>query len=77
MCESFMSLYNRNSWSSMHGRRTRNNLHWILQAIGCILAFAGMIILYNSRGFRIRSMHAQLGEFLKHIWTNWAILYNY
>lgn len=56
-----MALYNRNSWSDMHGRRSRSNLHWILQAIGWSMAYAGMFILYNYRGFQIASIHSQLG----------------
>lgn len=63
MCESLMSLYKPNSWSSMHSIRTRKNLHWILQAIGGSLAMAGMIILYSLRGFQIRSIHSQLGKY--------------
>lgn len=61
MAESLLSLYKQNAWSSLHQRRTKNHLHWILQVLGCGFAFAGMWILYEARGIRIRSIHAKLG----------------
>lgn len=61
MAESLLSLYKQNSWSGLHQRRTKNHLHWILQVLGCAFAFAGMWILYDARGIRIRSTHAKLG----------------
>lgn len=61
MCESIMSLYQHNSWSGLHTRRTQTHLHWILQALGSGMAIAGMVLYYLDRTHNIVSLHARLG----------------
>lgn len=62
MCESILSLYKQNSWSTVHCKRTKTNLHWILQAIGSTMAIAGMVVEYLTRQSHFRSIHSQLGK---------------
>lgn len=61
MAESIVSLYRHNSWTGHHARRTKNNLHWVLQAVGCAFAIAGMVVLYLDRDVHFVSLHSQLG----------------
>lgn len=61
MAESIISLYKHNSWSGHHGRRTKNNVHWILQLGGVGFAIAGMVVLFVERDVHFVSVHSQLG----------------
>lgn len=61
MCESIMSLYQHNSWSALHTRKTQTHLHWILQALGSGMAIAGMIVYVVDRQHHFISLHARLG----------------
>lgn len=81
MAESIMCFYEHNSWTKHHGRRTRSNLHWILQVIGCSFAIAGSWILYDARRVHFISIHSVTGMvslvfsvvgMLNGIWAHWA-----
>lgn len=61
MCEAIMSLYQQNSWTVLHTKRTKTNLHWILQAIGSTMAIAGMVVYFVHRNQHFVSIHSKLG----------------
>lgn len=63
MTEAILSLYHLNSWSRLHCRRTRNNIHWILQVIGSALALAGMTVEFQLNVNHLLSIHAWTGIF--------------
>lgn len=62
MTEAILSLYHLNSWSRLHCRRTRNNIHWILQVIGSALAIAGMVVEFQLNVNHLLSIHAWTGN---------------
>lgn len=37
-----MTLYKENVWSKNHSRQTQRTLHWVMQLIGSMTAFAGI-----------------------------------
>lgn len=61
MCEAIMSLYQQNSWTVLHTKRTKTNLHWVLQAIGSSMAIGGMLLYVVNRDQHFDSLHGQLG----------------
>lgn len=62
MCEAILSLYNSNSWTQIHEKRAKTNLHWILQAIGSSMAIAGMVIEFINRDIHFRTRHSKIGK---------------
>uniref|UniRef100_A0A182JZY5 ascorbate ferrireductase (transmembrane) n=1 Tax=Anopheles christyi TaxID=43041 RepID=A0A182JZY5_9DIPT len=65
MAESLLTLYSANSWTNRYSIATKRHLHWILQAIGCIAIFVGIVIeiyIKEDAGRRhFRSDHAITG----------------
>lgn len=61
MCEAIMSLYQQNSWTVLHTKRTKTNLHWVLQAIGSGMAVGGMVTYFVNRNEHFVSIHSKLG----------------
>lgn len=62
MAEAILAFYATTSWSRFHSRRTKNNIHWIMQVVGSILSIAGCIVEYRDRRTHFRSIHSMTGK---------------
>lgn len=60
-----MSFYSENVWSNGLSRQSKRTIHWILQAVGSILAIIGSILEFISRWQKgkvhFNSTHSVLG----------------
>lgn len=65
MSEAILSLYSENVWSMQCSRKTKKNIHWILQAVGSTIAFAGIITEYIFRSLKSKphfsTTHSTIG----------------
>lgn len=61
MAEAILTLYSSNSWSSFHTKRTKRNMHWIIQVIGSTMAIVGTAILIPDRVTHFNTVHSVTG----------------
>lgn len=62
MAEAIIGIYHTNSWSRQHNRRSRHNIHWIMQAVGSTLSLAGVLCEYLHTRRHFNNHHAFLGN---------------
>lgn len=62
MAEAVLALYSENSWTKLNARRSKNHIHWIVQALGSGLAIAGTVVYYIERRRHFGSLHSKLGK---------------
>ncbi|KAG4072275.1 hypothetical protein HA402_004207 [Bradysia odoriphaga] len=62
MAEAIIGIYQGNSWSRQHSRRSRFNIHWIMQAVGSTLSISGVLVQWFAYGkHHMNNYHAFLG----------------
>lgn len=63
MAEAIIGIYQGNAWSRQHSRRSRFNIHWIMQAVGSTLSISGVLVQWFAYGKRhFDNYHAFLGN---------------
>lgn len=63
MAEAIIGIYQGNSWSRQHSRRSRFNIHWIMQAVGSTLSISGVLVQWFAYGkHHFDNYHAFLGN---------------
>lgn len=63
MAEAIIGIYQGNSWSRQHSRRSRFNIHWIMQAVGSTLSISGVLVQWFAYGkHHFNNYHAFLGN---------------
>lgn len=66
MAEAIIGIYQENSWSRLHSRRSRNNIHWIMQAVGSTLSISSVLVQWFAYGkHHFDNYHAFLGKIIK------------
>jgi len=62
MAEAIIGIYQGNTWSRLHSRRSRHNIHWIMQAVGTTLSISGVLLQWLAYGkHHYENYHAHLG----------------